>query len=145
MASGGSNEIIDTLRLTDEQWRELSTKLDREDPYVVGQRHQLRIIYRKLDQIAVAIQRPDGEWGKYAVRSHDLSPGGIGFIHGSYIHTGCTCRVILKDSHGNAVCLEGSVKRCELIQGNAHHVGVEFNDQIDLADFVQSNEEKQAG
>lgn len=142
MTTGGSNKLIDTLRLSDEQWQELSSKLDVEDPCVIGQRRYERITYRRLAQIAVAIQRPNGEWAMYAVRSRDLSPGGIGFIHGSYIHTGCACRVILKDSHDHAVCLEGSVKRCELINGNAHHVGVQFEKEIELTDYIKIDEEK---
>ncbi len=142
MPPGSSKEIIDTLRLTDEQWQALSSKLDQEDPYMIGQRQHKRIIYRKLAQIAVAIQRPDGEWAKYAVRSRDLSPGGIGFIHGAFIYSGCACRVILKDSHDRVVCLDGSIKRCELVDGNAHHIGVQFEEPINLADFIRNDEEK---
>ncbi len=134
--AGGSNQLIDTLHLSDEQWRTLSEKLDQGDPYVSGQRSQRRITYRKLSQIAVAIRQADGEWGKYVVRSRDLSPGGIGFIHGSYIHPGSECRVILKDCHEKVVCLEGIVKRCELIEGTAHDVGVQFNEEINIASFV---------
>jgi PilZ domain len=134
--SGGTNELIDTLRLSDEQWRTLSEKLDRDDPYLTGQRRYRRITYRKLAQIAVAVRQSGGEWAKYVVRSRDLSPGGIGFIHGSYIYLGSECRVILKDCHGRVVCLEGVVKRCELIDGTAHDVGVQFNEEIDVESFV---------
>ena len=71
--------------------------------------------------------------------------GGIGFIHGSYIHLGSECRVILKDGHGQVTCLEGIVKRCELVQGTAHDIGVQFNEAIDVGHFIQPDEDKQAG
>ncbi len=134
--SGGSNQLIDTLHLSDEQWRTLSEKLDQHDPYLTGQRRHQRIAYRKLAQIAVAVRQSDGEWAKYVVRSRDLSPGGIGFIHGSYVHVGCECRVILKDCHGQVVCLDGVVKRCGLVQGTVHDVGVQFHEEINLTAFM---------
>lgn len=134
--TGGSNQLIDTLHLSDEQWHTLSEKLDRDDPDLTSQRSHRRITYRKLSQIAVAIRQADGKWGKYVVRSRDLSSGGIGFIHGSYIHPGSECRVILKDCQGQVICLDGVVKCCELVEGTAHNVGVQFNEEIDIASFV---------
>ena len=80
-SSDGSSQLVDTLRLTDDQWQNLSEKIDRDDTSSNGQRIHPRVIYRKLAQIAVAIQQPNGEWSKYVVRSRNLSPGGIGFIH----------------------------------------------------------------
>lgn len=134
--SGGSNQLIDTLHLSDEQWRTLAERLDHDDPYTTGQRRHQRIAYRKLAQIAVAILQPGGKWAKYIVRSRDLSPGGIGFIHGSYIYLGSECRVILKDCNEQVTCLDGVVKRCELLEGTAHDVGVQFNEEIDVEQFI---------
>jgi PilZ domain len=142
MVFDGSDQLIDTLRLTDEQWRELSDQLDRVNPYETGQRRHERISYRKLAQIAVAIQQPNGQWAKYIVRSRDLSPSGIGFIHGSYIHTGSACRVILKDPKGQVVCLEGTVRRCDLVKGTAHNIGVQFREEINLNRFVSDDSEE---
>ena len=136
MVSDRSDQLIDTLRLTDEQWRELSDQLDRVNPYETGQRRHERVGYRKLAQIAVAIQQPNGQWAKYIVRSRDLSPSGIGFIHGSYVHTGSACRVILKDTKGQVVCLEGTVRRSDMIKGTAHNIGVQFLEEINLNRFV---------
>ena len=138
--SDGSNQPIDTLRLTDEQWHELSQRLDRHDPYVTGQRRHQRVAYRKLAQIAVAVKQQDGQWAKYIVRSRDISPGGIGFIHGSYIHNNSECRIILKNTHGQITRIDGIVKRCELLEGTAHHVGVEFNEEINIASFVADSD-----
>jgi len=135
--SGGSNPLIDTLRLNDEQWRALSEKLEREDPNVSGQRKHRRVAHGKLSQIAVAVRQVGGDWAKYIVRSRDLSPGGIGFIHGSFVHLGSECRVILKDCHGQVVRLDGIIKRCELVEGTAHDVGVQFNEEINVAGFVE--------
>jgi hypothetical protein len=144
-SSDGSSQLIDTLRLTDEQWQNLSEKIDRDDANSTGLRVHARVIYRKLSQIAVAIQQPNGEWSKYVVRSRNLSPGGIGFIHGSFIHVGSLCRVILKDTNSKVVCLDGTIKHCGLIESTAHDIGVQFNKEIDLQDFIKPGEERQAG
>ncbi len=137
--SGDSNKLIDTLRLSDEQWRMLSEKLDHHDPYTTGQRRHQRVSYRKLSQIAVAIKQQDGQWTKYIVRSRDISPNGIGFIHGSYIHVGSECRIILKDTHDQVTRLDGIVKRCNFITGTAHDVGVQLNEEINVYQFVKDD------
>ncbi len=136
MARDRPVQLIDTLQLSNEQWAELSAKLEQPGAEDGGQRQHKRVPFRKLAQIAVAIQQPDQTWTKYIVRSRDLSSGGIGFIHGSFIHAGSRCRVILKETEGRASCIEGVVRRCELLQGRAHNVGVEFNEPIELDRFV---------
>lgn len=138
--SGGSDQLIDTLHLSDEKWISLSRKLDQEVPDFVDQRKHPRLSYRKLSQVAVAIKPPEGKWVKYIVRSRNLSPGGIGFIHGAYLHIGSKCLIILKDCHSQVVCIEGRIKRCELIEAPAHDIGVQFNEQIDIDNFVRPDE-----
>jgi len=140
MAKDGPTQFIDTLKLSDEQWSELSDELKRFSSSDGGQRKHKRIPFRTLSQIAVTIQKPDESWSKYIVRSRDLSPGGIGFIHGSYVHTGSPCRVILKDLSGELACLEGVVRRCDLLLGRAHIIGVKFNEEIVLTNFISPNE-----
>ncbi len=136
MANEGSKEVIDTLHLTEAQWKALAERLNDTEPYQMGRRRHERLSYRKLIQIAVAIQLPNGQWAAYAVRSRNISEGGIGFIHGMFVHTGTACRVILKTSDGDTVCVEGVVKCCVLLTGNAHHIGVQFNQEIDIEKFV---------
>jgi hypothetical protein len=130
-----SDQLVDTLHLSHQQWEAIADKLYQDKPGGKKRRHE-RVAYRKLSQIALAVLRPDGEWGKYIVRSHDLSQGGMGFIHGSFLHIGTHCRVILKDSHRKVNCIDGVVRHCELIEGVAHNVGVEFDEEIDLDSFI---------
>lgn len=134
--SNGSDELIDTLALSEEQWSKLSERLDRVDAYQTGQRVHHRVSYRKLAKIAVAIQQPNGNWAKYVVRSRDLSTGGFGFIHGAYVHTDSKCRLIIKNRDGKVVCLEGTVRHCDYLIGTAHDVGVQFDSPIDIKDFT---------
>ena len=136
MARNKTDPFIDTLQLSDEQWAELSAKLELFHSAEGGQRRHVRVPFRTLSQIAVAIQKPDEQWAKYIARSRDLSPGGIGFIHGTYVHPGCRCRVIVKDVDGKPTCLEGVVRRCDLLMGRAHVVGVELNEEIVMSRFI---------
>ena len=134
-----SDQLIDTLQLSGDQWRSLAKKLDQLSPDFCDKRQYERIEYRKLSQIAVAIKPPDGEWAKYVVRSHNLSRGGIGFIHGCYLHPGSQCRLILKNSQDQVVCINGTVKRCEFIEAKAHDIGVQFDQEIDINDYVNDH------
>jgi len=146
MGKGGSGQLIDTLQLSEEQWAQLAAILDASDPENEGgQRLHKRVSYRKLSQIAVAIQQPDKQWAKYIVRSRDLSEGGIGFVHGSFLHAGSLCRVILKDQEGQVVCIEGTVRGCDFLQGRAHNIGVQFNEEINLSRFVQPQTDESSG
>ncbi len=149
MTSEGPKEVIDTLHLTEAQWKALADLIDESGPYQMGRRRYERVSYRKLFQLAVAIQQPNGQWVAYAVRSRNICAGGIGFIHGMYVHTGTACRIILKTSDGEAVCVEGIVKCCTLLTGNAHHVGVQFNQEIDVDRFLdeveKTNTQRHAG
>lgn len=131
-----ADQLIDTLQLSPYQWRSLSKKLDQLSPDFCDKRRYERISYRKLAQIVVAIKPPEGEWAKFIVRSHNLSRGGIGFLHGCYLHPGCQCRIILKNSQGQAVCINGVVKRCEFLEAKAHDIGVEFDQEININDYV---------
>lgn len=140
-----SDELIDTLVLSEDQWRKLSEKLAEVDSSQTGQRQHPRVSYRKLAQIAVAIQLPDGQWAKYIVRSRNLSSGGIGFIHGAYVHTDSKCRIIIKNLRGQVVCLEGVVRHCQYLCGTAHDVGVQFDTAIELTDFAEVSAEVVAG
>ncbi len=130
--------LIDTLKLTDEQWAELARKLDNAPSNYTGQRRHIRVEYKKLAQIAVAIKVSATQWAKYIVRSRDLSEGGIGFLHGSYVYEGTACRVILKKKNGEVMCLDGVVKHCNHISGTVHKIGVQFNEPIDLCQFTDA-------
>ncbi|GAB4110284.1 MAG: hypothetical protein Kow00105_19050 [Phycisphaeraceae bacterium] len=139
VASSNPSELIDTLKLTNEQWAELAEKLDRVPTDYRGQRRAVRIEYKKLAQIAVAIKVSGTQWTKYVVRSRDLSEGGIGFLHGAYVHEGSACRVILKDLSDKVICIDGQVKHCVHVSGTVHKVGVQFNEKIDLSQFTEAS------
>lgn len=52
------------------------------------------------------------------------------------------CRIILKDRHDQVVCINGVVKRCEFIEATAHDIGVQFEKDIDIKDYVNSSTEE---
>ncbi len=145
MAKKPSNELLDTLKLSDEQWQALIDSLGQGLSNYTGQRRHIRTQFRKLSQIAVAIKQSDGQWVKYLVRMRDLSRSGLGFIHGAYVHVGNDCRVILKDATDQLVCIDGTIRRCNLVQGRVHNIGVQFKEEIDIKRFLTPGQaDKQA-
>lgn len=72
---------------------------------------------------------------KFRVIPSDLSTGGVGFLHGAFVHPGTPCHLILSDLLGQSRVVCGVVARCELAKGRVHTVGVKFEYPIALDEF----------
>lgn len=143
MPNPGSNDtqILDTLHLSDAQWRELAGKLQQSTPPpadTTEKRRHKRVEY--LGRIGIAVRTYEKDWAKFMVLTRDLSCSGLGFVHGGFLYTGSECRIVLKAKDEEILCVNGVVKRCRLIQGTLHDIGVEFSGPIDANLFVDSND-----
>ncbi|MEZ6234299.1 MAG: response regulator [Phycisphaerales bacterium] len=70
------------------------------------------------------------------VACRNLSRGGMSLIHGSFIHTGSSVTVFLKNSEQSKVPIAGTVVRCRHVKGMVHELGIKFNLPIDTREFV---------
>jgi CheY-like chemotaxis protein len=67
----------------------------------------------------------------------NLSRGGIGLLHSSFMHAGTRLAVTLTPRSGGPRVVMGTVARCVHVQGVIHEIGVTFDDEIRLRDYIQ--------
>jgi CheY-like chemotaxis protein len=86
--------------------------------------------------IALTVEHPGGSNSVFNVACRNLSSGGLGVLHSSYMHTGTRCYVTLPRTDGHKTVVEGTVVRCSHVSGNIHEVGIQFLKPIDARQYV---------
>ena len=135
--------VLDTLRLSESQWRRCVDQLDEDEAQKtesVDQRQHKRLPHRDVAYLLMALVHPDGREQHFKVWTHDISRSGLGFLHGTYIHIDRKVCILLKHRSDGWVPLEAEVRRCDYVQDGIYQVGVEFDSLIDTDDFLFSNE-----
>jgi CheY-like chemotaxis protein len=107
----------------------------------ISRRQHTRIAYRVPDGLQADFIQPDRSTRSYRVIPHDMSPGGIGFLHGGFIYPGTVCEIVLVTVDAERVRVRGSVARCDHIRATIHEVGVAFDQTVDLANYIRTSDE----
>ncbi len=71
----------------------------------------------------------------FRVPTRNLSRGGLAFLHKSFLHRGTPCTVQLATTRGHWVDVQGKVIRCRYLEAGIHEVALQFNEEIDPAEF----------
>ena len=140
MSSPGDHQFLDTLKISDTQWRKLAEAMraaNARDVQDNNRRHQ-RIDYvgrvrdrdRELPATLDSLRRPHP-------RSYT---GGMGFVHGGFFHVGSPCRVMLVSLNRQVLAMTGMVKRCHHLKGKIHDIGIEFDAPVEVASFITTPE-----
>jgi CheY-like chemotaxis protein len=87
--------------------------------------------------IALTVIHPGGANSVFNVACRNLSSGGIGVLHSSYMHKGTRCFVTLPRTDGQKALMEGTVVRCSHVSGNIHEIGIQFLKPIDAKQYVE--------
>lgn len=133
------SQALDTLRLTDREWKALLDQLETGTPMPArgNARRDQRQTYRNMPQVLLAVEHPAHSWARFRVRPRNISAGGLGFFHGSYIHQNARVVTVLPGRDHGLKTIEGRVRRCEFLGGKIHQVGVQFSQPVDVADLLQ--------
>lgn len=128
---------LDTLRLSPDEYFVLVSRLDSRHGERRGpdQRTRTRIRYWRRRTV-VLVRHVNGSRIAYDVKPHNISRTGIAFLHGFYIHPNTDCETALWTVDKEPVAIRGKVVRCRHLQGKTHEVGVQFNEPIDLREFL---------
>lgn len=140
MAVYSSDEnVINCLRLTERQRQAVNSQLDKQSESFKGAdfRDNKRYSYHASNGIIICIFHPGGTSSKFNVSPRNLSRNGIGFLHGNFIHKDTDCNVFLHKLNGQVVSIAGKIRRCIHLQGHIHEIGVEFQEEFNLADFIE--------
>ena len=100
-------------------------------------RREKRSSYRASD-IALIVQHPGGGVGRFLMFSRNLSAGGIGFIHGGFLHPGSECSLLLRRRDGSPMALVGQIAHCRHLSGRHHEIGIQFSEDIDPEEVIGS-------
>ena len=93
-----------------------------------------RLPFRSTTMVMI-VEQPGGR-SVLNVVCRNLSRGGVGFLHSSYLHVGAKCVAMLPHRTRGETPVAGTVVRCRHATRNIHDVGVKFNEAINVSDYV---------
>ncbi len=133
---------VDALRVAEADLRPLLSELDDESgrPKNAGKRAHGRLAYRVTGGLEIKVEHPGGATGRFVIRPHDISAGGLGFLHGAFLHQGTRCLVTLETYDGEKAAVQGGVVQCRCLRGRIHYMGMQFDEPIDVGNFVRLDE-----
>jgi len=104
-------------------------------------RQEERVPYRMSRGLVVTLEHPGGSVANYLVRPRNLSPRGVGFLHGNFVHVGSRCKLHLLRLDGTPQVISGAVVRCQHVTGLVHEIGVRLGQAIAMDEFIQTCDE----
>ncbi len=129
-----SAKMVRTIRLCDDRVTEILNELDAagtEWESANGGQRSPRYQYR-IKALVVHMQQPGFSSAvPYLVPGRSISDEDLTFLHGGFVHPGTRCLVQLITSYGTWNNVNGSVTRCELVEGSIHEVVVRFDHAVD--------------
>ncbi|MEM6260289.1 MAG: PilZ domain-containing protein [Planctomycetota bacterium] len=133
------NQVVDTLRLSDSEWYECVSEMDREaarnNSHQSKRAHE-RLPYRNLLQVLITVRNYCGRLQYFNSRPYDLSENGIGFLHGAYMHVGTHIELQLMHRLTGMTKVRATVRSCAHIKNKIHRVGAEFEEPIEINDYL---------
>lgn len=129
----------DTTRLwvSDQQWLAILERVQRGSPIdPVHEAEDCRRLHRREAFECRCLLRLSGLAGTFIVRTRDLSPGGLCFVHGQPLKPSTRCTIALQAEAGPGRILSAVVAWCKEIEFfdpdlEGYEVGVKFDAHID--------------
>lgn len=141
---GGSHEPTSTGRpnsigLSERNLKDLLDILDASTGKVGTRRTFARWPFR-VRAVAVRIKQPGGTHSDLELAGRNLSAGGMSLLHCSFMFPGSKCTVSLPTPDGSIVTVDGTVARCSHIRGVLHEIGIKFDKNIRVRDYVMHDD-----
>lgn len=134
-SSISTNKPLKTIRLDQASLDAHLDRLEADDARAKGRRENERFPYR-VKSVVVAMQQPGaGTFTPFQCPPRNIGRGGLGCLHGGYVHTGTRCNIQLFTSHGTWQDVSGTVISCRHIEANVHILGIEFDQEIEVGMF----------
>lgn len=90
----------------------------------------------RREAVGVHIIQADGSRTAIDMVTRNISAGGIALLHSSYLHVGTRVIVEVPGIAIGLASLRGVVRACHHVSGRVHEIGIEFEQRIDLANFL---------
>lgn len=124
-----------SIRLSDDQVEALLDELDRRESGRPRQLAPPRYSYRIPDMHLDLALTSGSVMALYSVPTRWLCDEAVGCLHGSFVHTGTPCKVVLMTPYGTWHEQEGLVAACTHVEGHVHELTIRFTSTIDLSYF----------
>ncbi len=134
-------DVIRTIRLNEPQLNAILERLDELEPAEGAAESRMAKRYRfRVPNCVVRMHQPGSAgYVNYSVPTRNIAAGGMGFLHGGFVHKGTRCTAQLTTTRGSWADVPGIVVRCRYLgHSTLHEVGVEFDSPIDPGDFVSA-------
>lgn len=131
-----ANDCIKVLKISNAEERELVLILEGEEQTTDCRRHR-RYLYIMGAGLPMRVYQPGGSISEFIVVPRNISAGGLAFLHGGYLHAGTLCMVKLKGLDGCEAISTGHVVRCRYLCGRVYDIGLLFENDIQVGDFVK--------
>lgn len=141
MSPKGDVFIVDSLRLSDADWYACVSEMDRtasKSKFSEELRRDERVAYRNSLYVLLVIHNYDSSKQHFKVRTYDLSSTGISFLNGSFIHLGTHVEIWMQHCDTGLTQLHATIRNCTLVKGVIHRIGAEFEDPINVNDFLMA-------
>lgn len=127
-----------TLGLSLTKLESILDKLEKESDGESIRRDDARWPFRQ-PSIGVTLIHPGGSQVDVHMACRNLSRGGAGLLHSTFLYNGTRCIFSLPHHERGMVPVEGEVVRCQHREGMIHEIGVRFDAPIDLRAFTNPN------
>lgn len=138
------DSYADSLKLGDAELQALiaarramydARKTSQPAANVHEQRTNRRLSVQGTLWVPAEMREANGNVFRLKVYPIDFSSSGMCFFSERFLHPGTTCTLTLRLLDGEMLLATAKVVRCEFIQGQAHEVGVELDERLDMALF----------
>lgn len=133
--------VVDALRLSDADWYACVGEMDRNSSktkFSEERRRDERVAYRNSPYVHVVIHNYDSRKQHFKVRTYDLSRSGVSFLNGSFIHLNTHIELWMQHSVAGLTQLHATTRDCTLVKGTIHRVSAEFEEPIELNDYLMA-------
>lgn len=134
--ASGPHGQQNTLNLSAEQLGMIMDDLDAVGAGDRVRRSHARLSFR-IPAIEVEVYQPSGGSVNFCVACRNLSRGGLSVVHSSYMHVGTRCRVKMEHNTNGLMWITASVVQCRHVTGRVHDVGLKFDKEVDVNDFME--------
>jgi CheY-like chemotaxis protein len=128
-----------TIGLAERELAELLDRLDKGQLEPASARRDFARWPFRRTSIALHIFHPGGTDAQLKLACRNVSRGGICLLHNGFIHIGTPCRVLLPKLDGSTVEVTGTVVRCAHRMRTLHELGIKFDKEIDLREYVDES------
>jgi|GEM_PF-975777 len=142
--NGRITQPIETLRLSDRDKTKLLWALDEANKRDQGEeQRRLRVACTNNKEAVFSLKSEVPSAPQLNMLVRNLSRWGATLVHGRYIHPDSPCEILIHAENGTWHKQTGTVRHSRHIQGTIHEIGVEFDEPIDLSEFVRLTTEQE--